>query len=332
MGSIYISCNGMDPNWIVGKIFKDVRNQFLLDGINCRFGSSDQYDGEEFCIHVGWAYAKPEKKAKKNILFITHIDDSLKEKHLLSLKNEFDSFITMSTDERNHLISIGFEEKKCFGIPLPIRNKFLKPLTFGIFSSRYNDGRKNEEWLINYFKNYPSLAKYVNFKFVGDNWQELVKKLRKINVSFEWHFTSRELMSEYEFQKNKLLDLNYYFYLGFDGGAMGTYDAYAFGVPLFVTDQSYHKDIPDIDYKFSDYHSFEKILTDIIKKHIRKVNFFEQSSIESYSDKIIKVILNDLNQEHIKYEPVTLKKNPISVNRFLSHFNRIFYKLFKTKL
>ena len=33
-----------------------------------------------------------------------------------------------------------------------------------------------------------------------------------------------------------------------DGGAMGSYDAYAYGKGLIISDNCYHKEIPNVDY------------------------------------------------------------------------------------
>ena len=325
---VFISCNGMDPNWIVGHIFKDLQFELLKNGIQCSFGSSDEYNNQEICFHVGWAYSKPELKANKNFLFITHLDDKLKERHILSSKDLYDGFITMSKSDADYLFTLGFDKSKIHGIDLPVRNKYIKPLSLGIFSACYPDGRKNENWIIDFLTN-KDLNKYLNLIYIGPGWGNHISQLEKLDISFEWHCASRDLKSEYEFQQRKLINLDYYFYLGNDGGAMGTYDAYANNIALLITNQSYHKSIPDARYRFNNFDQFTLNMEEIINKHIKKVNFFEDKGIENYTHKIINIFSGQKNTTIFK--ETNYKHQKISLKRILSSINRKFYKLFNIK-
>ena len=82
--SIYISIDGVDPSWIVGVIARDIEENLNNIGYMCRLGPPTSYEGEEICHHMGYAYAAPFPKAKLNSVFVTHIDDSMKERELLS--------------------------------------------------------------------------------------------------------------------------------------------------------------------------------------------------------------------------------------------------------
>ena len=85
--SVYLSIAGMSPSWIVGKISEDIRNELVQRGIKCNYGPPNNYNGEDVCHHMGWAYAKPKDSAKLNSVFLTHIDDKLKELQLVNMKN-----------------------------------------------------------------------------------------------------------------------------------------------------------------------------------------------------------------------------------------------------
>lgn len=102
----------------------------------------------------------------------------------------------------------------------------------------------------------------------------MVKELGQYECSSEWHNVSRKLPYEYQFQQNKLTNLDYYIYMGMDGGAMGTYDAYSQCVPLCVTFDGFHKSIPDLDYIFDNKEGFFTELTKIITKHKRRLDYF----------------------------------------------------------
>ena len=87
-----------------------------------------------------------------------------------------------------------------------------------------------------------------------------------------------------------LKDLDYYLYMGMDGGAMGTYDAYAMGVPLFVTDDGYHKEIPDQEYGYVDYDSFSSQLDEIIARQRHRIDFFSSHDVDHYVARVAAVL------------------------------------------
>ena len=87
-----------------------------------------------------------------------------------------------------------------------------------------------------------------------------------------------------------LKDLDYYLYMGMDGGAMGTYDAYAMGVPLFVTDDGYHKEIPDQEYGYVDYESFSSQLDEIIARQRHRIDFFSSHDVDHYVARVAAVL------------------------------------------
>ena len=58
----------------------------------------------------------------------------------------------MSQEDREFLLQLGFDKEKTFGLALPVRNDYVRPLNLGIFSAYYKDGRKNEKWLLDFIK------------------------------------------------------------------------------------------------------------------------------------------------------------------------------------
>nr|WP_315190264.1 hypothetical protein [uncultured Flavobacterium sp.] len=331
--SIFISISGMDPGWIIGKISNDLKATFNNLGIECEVGSPAEYNNQEVCYHMGWAYATPQKNAKINPIFITHIDDKLKENLLVSLKDKFDYFISMSIEDEQFLIDLGFPAEKCFGLTLPIRNTYIRPLSIGIFSSVYLDGRKNEQWLLD-FCNENETAKLFNFVFIGPEWGKFVDKLAKLQCSFEWHSTARVMPFEYEFQQQKLQKLDYYFYPGFDGGAMGSYDAYFYGVKLIIADDGYHKSIPNIDYPFSNHEEFIGVLSELGRKQKEKIDFFKVNNPNNYGNTLLKIWSNNyqaiplpVNAPNSVLEKKRKFYSKISTRRLLSNLKSLVYKL-----
>ncbi len=295
MKTIFI--NEVLGNWILNIIGNDIYDYLIKMGYECRKGAFEEYQGEEICLHMWWRHAQPYKEAKTNAIFVTHIDDSVKEHDLLSIKDDFDIFFCMSPEDAVFLKELGFDSRKVFGINLPHRNTYIRPVTIGIFSNCYASmGVKNEQWLINYcskFKN-SNLAVFV---FIGHGWAGVVDKLSSLGCSVEWCCIDRKLPGEYMYQQLKLSNLDYYLYMGMDGGAMGTYDAYAMGVQLCISDDGYHKGIPDIEYNFMDEESFNNCLCAILDKQYRKLEFFKNNSVDMYVRKMAYVLENGCIQD-----------------------------------
>ena len=340
MNRIFINDYGYDHKWIMGIIADDILREANKLGYQCRCGSFDDYEGEEIYYHLNYAVAVPEPKAKHNSVFYTHLNDALKEKDILSIKEKFDSFICMSPEDAQFLIELGFEPSKVYGRVLPVRNTFIKPISIGIFSACYPDGRKNEQWLIDYCSSNRQ-SKLVNFVFIGKGWGRVAEELEKLGCTYDWHNVSRNLPYEYQYQQNKLSSLNYYIYMGMDGGAMGTYDAYAQDVPLCVTYDGFHKAIPDLDYKFDNKQTFYSQMDEIISKHARRLDFFDKNRADNYVKWIVGVWNGEISPEIaesekscISYHTVVEKKRdqyyPLSISKLRYYLSLKLVK-FKTE-
>lgn len=314
MDRIFINNNGSQTGWIMDILTDDIIREARAKGIECNKGSYKDYKGEEIVYHQWYTNCVPMKEAKHNSVFYTHLNFALREDYLVSIKDKFDSFICMSPEDAQFLIELGFDKNKVFGKILPVRNTYIKPISIGIFSACYEDGRKNEKWLLDYAQTHEN-ARFANFVFVGKGWQNVASSLDVLNCSYEWLNISRKMPYEYQYQQNRLADLDYYIYMGMDGGAMGTYDAYAQDVPLCVTFDGFHKAIPDIDYPFDNQEGFNEQLDNILSKHVRRLSFFKENNPENYASWLIKVwtgqidnILTEKDKKCLSFESVVEKK------------------------
>lgn len=278
-------------NWILKILGEDIYKGLSRLGYTCHKGPYEDYQGEDISFHMWWRFAQPYKEAKINAVFITHTDDAVKEGDLIRMKNQFDIFVTMSPEDAQFLIELGFDKNKVFGLNLPVRNTYIRPMTMGIFSACYPDHRKNDHWLQEYCLTH-ELARLVNFVFIGSGWGDFVNQLEKDGCSFQWINISRRMPHEYFYQQLLLSQVDYYVYMGMDGGAMGTYDAYAMGVKLCVADDGYHKSIPDLDNKFSTKEEFFDEMDSIISLQARRLQFFEDNSVDKYVEKLSYVFEN----------------------------------------
>lgn len=288
-------------NWILKILGDDIFHGLKSLGYSCRKGPYEDYKGEEITFQMWWRHAQPYKEAKLNAVFITHTDDSIKEFDLTRMKDQFDVFVTMSPEDAQFLLELGFEKNKVFGLNLPVRNTYVKPLTMGIFSACYQDHRKNEHWLQEYCMNH-DLAKLVNFVFIGKGWGSFVSNIEESGCSFQWVNISRKMPYEYIYQQLLLSQVDYYLYMGMDGGAMGTYDAYAMGLRLCVSDDGYHKSIPDLDSKFTSKTEFFQEMDRIISVHARRIQFFEENTVQRYVEKLAYIFDHlcypEINEKH----------------------------------
>ena len=299
--SLYVSAD--ETSWILGALANDIYDGFMSLGYKCRKGPYNDYNGEDISIQMWWIDAIPHKDAKVNAVFVTHTDDKYKENILISLKDKFDIFLCMSPEDAVFLIELGFDSSKVFGVNLPVRNTYIRPISIGIFSKCYPDKRKNEEWLYNYCVSNQN-SKNAVFVFIGDGWGEFVNRLSEIGCSYEWINISPNMPYEYMYQQLKLSNVDYYIYMGMDGGAMGSYDAYAMGASLCITDDGFHKGIPDVDYTFLNEDGFHNQLNIILEKHARKLDFFINNDREHYAKKVAYVIENKKYpiKEELKYD------------------------------
>ena len=309
-------------NWILEILGNDILQGMEKLGYKCRKGTYEEYEGEEVAFHMWWGDAMPHKEAMINAVFVTHTDDSFKEFKLVNMKDEYDFYFCMSPEDRQFLIELGYDESKVFGINLPVRNTFVRPITIGIFSRCYPDNRKNEKWLYNFCRSYQE-SKLVDYVFIGAGWGTFVNDLAKIGCSFQWHNVSRDMPYEYMYQQLKLANLDYYIYMGMDGGAMGSYDAYAMGAALCITDDGFHKGIPDVDCLFSSEKEFFEQLLKIVKKHKNKLDFFSNNSVDNYVKKIVCAL-----EGNVQLDKMTASKFNYSVKekRRSNYFKRKLYR------
>lgn len=315
MEKIFIAEYNYDNGWIIGKMAADMVVYLEKMGYRCRVGQLSDYQGEDIVYHLNFHRAQPIIGAKHNSVYFTHSVNVEYEFDLEILKGKFDSYICMSPEDAQFLIELGFDSKRVYGRTLPIRDAYVKPLTIGVFSACYSYYTvKNEHWLLEYCKTKPN-AKYVDWIFIGSGWSKITPSLEQMKQSFEWHNIARNMPYEYRFQQEKLSSLNYYIYMGMDGGAMGTYDAYAMDVPLCVTYDGFHKSIPDVEYSFDDKTSFFTQLDVIIDKHVRRLDFFRTHTPENYAKWALDVwlgknpdIISDHDKRCLSFNTVLEKK------------------------
>jgi len=176
---------------------------------------------------------------------VTHIDDIFKISHLKKIQADYhlNSLICMSAYTRNRLIDNGLDEKSIsFVLPAVDRIPKHRTIKIGLSGRVYPDGRKNEKWLVH-------VSKIINlelfeFHFFGSGWENTAGKLKLANATVHLHQETESFETDHENILSSLPFLDFWMYLGFDEGSMGSLDAALAGVPLIATPQGFHLNLP----------------------------------------------------------------------------------------
>jgi len=200
--SVYI-LQPLKSSWIIEKLMSDIANQLAKKGVKVRIGPRSAYDGEEIVFHSRYLYVQTIKEAKVNSIFVTHIDDKLKEFELKrEIKKKNHNFVCMSPLDAKKLVQLGCKKRNVIGLNLPHRGGYIRYPRIAIFSDYYNDNRKNEGWIDEYIKSVSKKDRNkIIFSFLGHGWEDFGKKLNELGGSYEIYSYNRDMDGEYEAQR-----------------------------------------------------------------------------------------------------------------------------------
>lgn len=285
--SVYI----VEPDnqgWIIERLMRDVATELSARGIATRIGNGEQYGGEDVVFNSRFLTALATPRARVNSLFITHVDDRSKEKDLVASFDRFNSFVCMSPHDAEFVSALKGDASGVAGIELPAREALHRPVRLAIFSARYPDGRKNEQWLLDYFAA-RSPAERATFVlcFLGADWEPFGQQLAALDLSFEIYRYSRNMPGEYEMYKGILDGCDALLYMGFDGGAMSVYDALNAGVPVIASNISYHRGLDGFASLFDDAVGFTRELDRLASSEKSRHELLVRRSIAAYTGRLI---------------------------------------------
>jgi hypothetical protein len=277
-----------NQGWIIEKLMRDLAAELITRGFSVNIGKAKHYNSEHIVFNSRYLNPFFSKKAKINSLFVTHVDDNLKIAELRYWARYFNSIVCFSEHDQSYIASLLPDKSGIVGIDLPSRSTVVAPIKLGLFSSFYSDGRKNEEWILEYFK-YKSKDEKNSFliNLLGANWGNYCVKLDQLDLNYRVHRYASCLKQEYDMYKNDLSEVDYLIYLGFDSGAMSIYDGLELNKMLIFPKLSYHVGVPGSDLLFSSKTEFFSILDMIEDQVQKKKDFLNHRSISSYADKLI---------------------------------------------
>ena len=245
ISSVYI----VEPDnqgWIIERLMRDLAQELSERGVATRIGPASSYAEEDVIYNSRYLTPFYDSRARVNSMFVTHIDDRIREAELRRSFGRFNSYVCISPHDAEFVSGIRGDGAGVIGIELPPRDESVRPIKLALFTARYEDKRKNEDWLIEYFRNKtPDARQRFILCFLGSDWERFCDRLAQIDMSFEVFRYSRELPNEYARYREVLAGCDVMLYLGFDGGAMSVYDAISVGVDVVAANASFHRGFGD---------------------------------------------------------------------------------------
>jgi hypothetical protein len=253
--SVRLIIDSANRQWIVGKIAARLAENLGAFGVDAEIGEGpgedvdvnhwmifthpwDRFHREPGFFNAGWTPGRA-----MNTALITHVDDPVKVQILReSIPRILDAGICMSRMTKAELVSYGIDPARLTYI-LPGHDGLVQPrrVVIGITSKTFADGRKNENTLVQAAQAMRLDA--FRFEIIGEGWEETAKVLRQAGAEVDLPGASDGLEKGYAYILGRLPSFDYYLYLGWDEGSMGTLDALAAGVKTIITPQGFHLDL-----------------------------------------------------------------------------------------
>lgn len=252
MISVRLIIDGPAADWILGKMARKLAEHVGQFGIVAEVASapSDDVDINHWMLYFqAWQnyYPRPgffdpawKPGAAKHTALITHVDDPVKVRILRrSIPKILDAGICMSRMTVAELGGYGIDPSRLTYVS-PAHDGAVTPrrIVVGITSRLYPDGRKREADLI-YVARSMRLDAF-RFEIFGDGWGDVAEVLRGAGAEVDLEGGK----SDYAAILARLRNFDYYLYMGWDEGSMGTVDALAAGVKTITTPQGFHLDLP----------------------------------------------------------------------------------------
>ena len=272
-----------NQGWIIERLMSDISFELIKLGVSVGIGVSEKYNGQDVIFNSRFLTPFNHIDAKINSLFITHIDDKIKEFELKSVLGKFNSFVCMSTQDADFVSSIKLSRIGVVGIDLPPRDLNVRPIRLALFSACYKDGRKNEQWIFEHFKNKSNdYRQSFTFCFLGLGWESFCSCLADLDMNYEIYRYSRATPGEYDFYKEVLAGVDSLIYMGVDGGAMSVYDAVNAGIGVIAPNISYHRGLGETVSLFNDQSEFFVQLDRLQHRHKHSREMLQGRSVASY--------------------------------------------------
>lgn len=250
MLSVRLIIDAANRQWIIGKMAARLAENLEAWGVRADVGDAprDDVDVNHWMLYLQpWQHYYPspgffspgwKPAPTRHTAMITHVDDPVKLQIVReAISKILDLGICMSRMTKAELVEQGVDAARLTYIN-PAHDDVIKPrrIVVGITSRLYGDGRKGEDVLVQVAESIRLDA--FRFEIIGEGWDDVAAVLRRAGA--EVHLAPD---AGYERICERLPNFDYYLYMGWDEGSMGTLDALAAGVKTIVTPQGFHQDL-----------------------------------------------------------------------------------------
>lgn len=271
-----------DGSWIFEKFAIRMEEHLLKFGVDVSVGNDTRKDAD-INHHIPYIAYHPYPN---DTLMITHVDNLSKVNMLKKQLRIARVGICMSRETMMTLTSYGIDRSKLCYIN-PAHDNIIRPHKYiiGITHKCHDseDLRKKAGALVDVVEGVD--CNYFKFFIMGYGWNNIVNMLRDKGFEVEYYDEFN-----YEIYTDKMQEIDYFMYMGFDEGTMGYLDALAAGAGTIVTPQGYHLDTGlDIDYPCRNIREFHDALLDLQYKRKKRVDAVKEWTWENYTKKHLKI-------------------------------------------
>jgi hypothetical protein len=326
----------VNQGWIIERLMRDIAAELNRRGIPTRIGPASGYGGESVIFNSRFLTPLHDGRARLNSLFITHVDDRIKERELTTSFDRFNSLVCISAQDADFVAALRGRRDGVAGIELPARDLIVRPLRVALFSAYYDDGRKNEAWIPAYFEARPQEVRQAFvFCFLGSEWESFAGRMAALDLNYEVVRYARSLPREYEQYKERLATMDALVYPGFDGGAMSVYDGLAAGLEVLASDVSYHRGLGSPVTLFADRDGFFQALDGLYDRWHSRSAALEARSLAAYVDRLLSHwhgLLGGTDAQAIAAPPAAAARPEETLALFRSHYKPLSFSRLRSAL
>jgi hypothetical protein len=278
-----------DHGWIIEKMAVRLAERLVASNVVAQISylPSPQVDINHWMIYydfIGGMYGK-------NTLAITHVDRPAK-LHLLKQRLKRANLgICMSRMTLEELVLCGIpREKLCFISPAHDVDVVPRRIVIGITSQIRPDGAKREGVLIKMAHTIRLDA--FHFEIIGPRWEKVIPHLEAAGATVNYQAGAyQDDNSEHlRIVRERMLSFDYYLYMGWDEGSMGTMEALAFGIPTIITPQGFHLDLNGgISFPFKESTDLCLILKNLANERQKRIDSVSGLTWDKYAQQHAKV-------------------------------------------
>ena len=228
--------------WIIDKIAKRLVEHAPAFGIDATLSNKPR-DDVDLNHWMSYAFANVAH-ATPTTMFITHLDDPYK---VSLVRGELSSGVAvgicMSSYAVEELVGRGIP-RESLAYVLPAHDSSVTPrrIVIGLTTRLYPDGRKREAMIVELARRMRLDA--FRFDIYGQGWEKVVPRIVEAGAEVRYFDDTGDYVSNYRRIVEAIPSFDYYLYLGWDEGSLGTLDALSAGVKTIVTPQGFHVDLP----------------------------------------------------------------------------------------